>query len=243
MSSAGGLLLAYIAGLLSFLLPCTLPLLPGYLSYVTGLGADEVQSTEHRGFVVGAAMLFVLGFALVFVALGATASYLGSMLNPYRDTLTRISGVFIILMALFVLGLFRLPLLYREKRFHLSREAGAWGAFPLGMAFAFGWSPCIGPVLTSILAFAATTQTVQRGALLLFVYALGLGTPFIGLALLAGRLFSTMGWLKKRALLFNLSGGSVLLVMGVFLVLNRWTEVMAPMMRWYIDHMQLNVPL
>lgn len=243
MSGSGNLLIAYVAGLLSFLLPCTLPLIPGYLSYITGLGAEDIQSGQYRGTVFGAAVLFVLGFSLIFVALGATASYIGTALSPYRDTLTRVSGVFIILMALFVLGLFRLPFLFREKRFHLAREFGIWSAFPLGMAFAFGWSPCIGPVLTSILAYATTDSTVQKGAILLFAYSLGLGTPFLALALLAGRLFQTMGWLRRRAQIFNLAGGSVLMIMGVFLVLNRWTEAMAPVMRWYLDHINITPPV
>lgn len=235
-----GLSLAFGAGLLSFLFPCTLPLLPGYLSYISGLGAEEVQAGEHRGTLLSAAILFVLGFSLIFVALGATASYLGAFLLPYRETLIRISGAFILVMALFVLGLLRLPILYREKRFTFGREFGIWSGFPLGMAFAFGWSPCIGPVLASILAYASTEGSTQRGALLLFVYALGLGTPFLGLALLAGRMFRSVRWLQRHARVFDVSGGVMLAVMGVFLFLNQWTTLMAPVMRWYV---QLNLPL
>ncbi len=240
MNGLGALFVAFGAGLLSFVLPCTLPLIPGYLSYISGLGTEEIQEGNHRGTMLGAAGLFVLGFSLVFVALGATASYIGSFLLPYRDTLTRISGVFIIIMALFIIGLFRLPLLYREKRLTLGRECGIWSAFPLGMAFAFGWSPCIGPVLTSILAYSTTAGTAQKGALLLFCYALGLGVPFLVLAALAGRMFQSVRWLRRHSRIFDLSGGAVLLVMGVFLTLNQWTQLMAPMMRWYA---QTNLPL
>lgn len=228
------LLAAFGAGLVSFLLPCTLPLLPGYLAYVSGLATEEVESGENRATLVSAAALFILGFSLVFVALGATASYLGSLLLPYRETLIRISGVFIILMALVVLGVLRLPMFYREKRFALGREFGIWSAFPLGMAFAFGWSPCIGPVLASLLAYASTQGTAQQGALLLFVYAMGLGVPFMGMALLAGRMFDSARWLRRYARVFDVGGGAMLVVMGILLVLNQWTAFMAPIMRWYL---------
>jgi len=239
MNGPGALFVAFGAGLLSFVLPCTLPLIPGYLSYISGLGAEEIQDGKHRGTMLAAAGLFVLGFSLVFVALGATASYIGSFLLPYRDVLTRISGVFIIIMALFIIGLFRLPFLYREKRVTLGREFGIWSAFPLGMAFAFGWSPCIGPVLTSILAYSTTEGTAQKGALLLFSYALGLGVPFLALAALAGRMFQSVRWLRRHGRIFDLSGGGLLLTMGVFLMFNQWTQIMAPVMRWYA---QTNLP-
>lgn len=224
----------------SFLLPCTLPLIPGYLSYMSGLEVDELQAGERRGTLVGAATLFVLGFALVFVALGATVSYIGSFLVPYRDTLTRVSGIFIIFMAFVVLGLFRIPLMYRDKHPQFGREFGVWSAFPLGMAFAFGWSPCIGPVLASILAYAATTHTAQQGALLLFVYSLGFGVPFLLIALLATRMFESVRWLRQYSRLVDVTGGLVLFVMGLFLTLNQWTQFMAPVMRWYANH---NLPL
>lgn len=233
-------LLAFGTGIVSFLLPCTLPLLPGYLSYISGVGAEDLQAGEHRSTVLGAALLFILGFSLVFVALGATASYIGSFLLPYRDTLTRAAGIFIILMALTMLGLFRLPALYMEKRVHLEREFGLWGALPLGMAFAFGWSPCIGPVLTSILALATTQGTAQRGALLLFVYSVGLSVPFLGLALLADRASRSVVRFRRYSRVLNTGGGAILLIMGAFLTLNQWTELMAPLMRWYAD---LNLPL
>ncbi len=239
MSGVGSLMLAFGAGLISFLSPCTLPLLPGYLSYISGLGAEEVRSGENTATLLSASGLFVLGFSLIFVALGATASYIGSALLPYRDTLNQIAGVFIIVMALGMVGLFKIPMFYMEKRFHLGRELGIWSALPLGMAFAFGWSPCIGPVLTSIMAYATTEGTAQKGALLLFVYALGLGMPFLAVALFAGRVFGSLNWFKRHYLAINRSGGGILLVMGVFLLLNRWTQVLNPVMQWYA---QFNLP-
>jgi cytochrome c-type biogenesis protein len=235
MNGVGALAIAFGAGLLSFLSPCTLPLLPGYLSFISGLSAEEVRSGENWKTVLAAAVLFVLGFSLIFVALGATASYIGSFLQPYRGTLERVAGAFIILMALAMLGAFRLPMLYQEKRFHLNRELGIWSAFPLGLAFGFGWSPCIGPILTSIYALAIKEGTAQRGALLLFIYALGLGVPFLLAAVFAGRMFESLAWVKRHFVAINRVGGAVLLFMGVFLVLGRWVQLLGPVMNWYAD--------
>jgi cytochrome c-type biogenesis protein len=200
---------------------------------MSGLSAEEIESREDTSTLVGAASLFVLGFALVFVALGATLSAVGGLIQPQKILLTRASGVFIIVMALVMLGIIRVPVLYRERRFHLGREIGIWSSLPLGMAFAFGWTPCIGPVLTSIFSVALTEGSAQRGALLLFIYALGLGVPFIAAALFTGRVLQSLGWFKRHYLAVNRAGGAVLLVMGVFLLLNRWTQLMAPVMQWY----------
>lgn len=240
MNGPEALALAFTAGLISFLSPCVLPLLPGYLSYLSGVSVEDVPAERDGSTTLGVAALFVLGFSLVFVALGATASYIGAALLPYRDTLTRVAGAFIILMALVMLGAFRLPIFYREKRLHLGREFGVWSAFPLGMAFAFGWSPCIGPVLTSILAYATTVGTAQKGALLLFIYSLGLGVPFLAMALFAGRMFQSMSWIKRHYQALNLGGSAVLMVMGIFLVLDRWTQLLSPVMAWYAN---LKLPL
>lgn len=239
MSGSPTLLLAFGGGLVSFLSPCTLPLLPGYLAFISGLSVDEARARENRGAVVLAATLFVLGFALIFVAEGAALSYIGSAVIGNRDTLTRAAGVFIILMALFMLGVYRLPLLNMEKRFHVRRDLGTWSALPLGMAFAFGWTPCIGPVLSAIDAAALTQGTAQKGALLLFAYALGLGLPFLVVALFTERMYRSLGWFKRHYLAMERTGGAVLLVMGVFLLLNRWTELLSPILRWYA---QLNLP-
>lgn len=240
MNGPAALILAFTAGLISFLSPCVLPLLPGYLSYLSGMSPEDGAAQPAGSPVVGAATLFVLGFSLIFVALGATASYIGAALLPYRDTLTRVAGVFIILMALAMVGVLKLPVFYREKRLHLGREFGIWSAFPLGMAFAFGWSPCIGPVLTSILAYATTEGTAQKGALLLFIYSLGLGVPFLAMALFAGRIFHSVTWIKRHYQALNVGGSGVLIVMGIFLLLDRWTQLLSPVMAWYAD---LKLPL
>jgi cytochrome c-type biogenesis protein len=188
---------------------------------------------------VGAASLFVLGFSLVFAALGATASYIGAALSPYHVLLTRLAGVFVILMALFLLGRWSIPALYTERRLQIGRDFGVWSAFPLGMAFAFGWSPCIGPVLTSIMALAVTEASAQRGALLLFVYGLGLGAPFLLAALFTGQVLSGLSPFKRHYMAIERTGGAILLVMGVFLVMNRWTAVLGPFLNWYSDNVHL----
>jgi cytochrome c-type biogenesis protein len=182
--------LSLAAGTVSIALPCCLPLIPGYLAYVSGVGAGEMGHTKR---VLGAASLFVLGFAIVFTALGATASVLGTFLVGRLSLLVKVVGVFVIAMGLATLGVLRVPCLYRERRIDLHRVRSApAGAVPLGMAFAFGWTPCIGPVLGAILTTAATTRTASKGAFLLFMYSLGLGIPFLLLALVyarAGRSF------------------------------------------------------
>jgi len=227
------LVASFGAGLLSFLSPCTLPLVPGYLAFMSGLGVEEAQARDNTGTVFTAALLFVLGFSLVFVALGATASYLGSLVHQYHPVLVRAAGVFIILMALVIIGLVQVPALYRERRFHLGRAFGRWSAFPLGMAFAFGWVPCIGPILGAVLGVASTQGTAQQGAALLLAYALGLGVPFLAVALFADRLIHALAPIRRHYGAVNLVGGTVLLVMGIFLVLGTWTQLLSPLINWY----------
>ena len=178
------ILAAFGAGLLSFLSPCVLPLVPPYLCYLAGASFDQLAARagapalDRRRIVISAA-LFVLGFSTVFITLGATASALGQVLARHLALLGQIAGVLIILMGLHFLGVFRLALLYREARFEAPRQAGFAGAFLMGLAFAFGWTPCIGPVLAAILAVAASENTVWSGIGLLAVYSAGLGVPFM----------------------------------------------------------------
>ena len=174
---------ALIAGLISFLSPCVLPLVPPYLVYLSGLSLERFADAEpeprvRRETVLGAA-LFVLGFSTVFVALGASASAIGGLIRVYADVLAKAAGVAIIVMGLHFLGVFRLGFLMREKRVAVAKPAGLWGAYVMGLAFAFGWTPCIGPILAAILAVAASEATVAKGAGLLAVYSLGLGIPFL----------------------------------------------------------------
>ena len=212
-----GILTALAGGLISFVSPCVLPLVPPYLCYIGGVSIEDLEDEEPgksaTRSVVPAAVAFVLGFSTVFVALGATASVIGRAVAGYVGSLTVVGGVLIILMGLHFLGLFRLALLNREARIHLrDLKPGVIGAYGLGLAFAFGWTPCIGPVLAAILAVAGASDTVGQGAFLLMIYSLGLGIPFLAAAFFAPLFLS---WLKGfRRFLPVVEKG-----MGAFLVL------------------------
>jgi cytochrome c-type biogenesis protein len=220
-------LLALLAGVLSFSSPCTLPLVPGYLGYLSGVSSS-------RGRTVGAAALFVTGFALVFTALGAGASSLGWLLLEHRPVLQRAAGILIVLLGLFVLGLVRPPFLMREGRPLLERvRPGPSGALLLGVGFAFGWTPCIGPVLGSILVLAGGQGTATAGAALLLLYSLGLGLPFLGAALFLDRFRSVSGWLRGHATAINATGGALLVAMGALVFLGQLTPVLAPALELY----------
>ena len=234
MSVLGPLALALVAGMLSFGSPCCLPLMPGYLSYVSGVAGEQAGTVAVRARIVGSALLFVAGFAAVFTLLGATASLGGGLLLRNRDLLTRAAGGFVILMGLTAMGLIKARFLQRERRFDLRRiRSGPAGALPLGMAFAIGWTPCIGPVLAGILTAAAATRTAAWGALLLFVYSLGLGIPFLLLALGYARAGSVFGWLRRHGAAIERLGGGVLVAMGLLMITGSWTRLFAPLLRWF----------
>ena len=219
-------LAAFGGGLVSFLSPCVLPIVPGYLSLVTGLDIAELQQGSQRR-LVGIARdtgLFIAGFSTVFVLLGLSATSIGQILVRNQLLLTRISGVLVLSMALFMIGsiFLRAPWLYQEKRFH--PEASRFGPFapPIaGAAFGFGWTPCIGPVLGSILAVAATQQRVWAGASLLAVYSLGLGVPFLVTGLALGHLAGAFAWIKRHATALVVVASVSLGLFGVLLVFNR----------------------
>jgi cytochrome c-type biogenesis protein len=177
---------AAVAGLVSFLSPCVLPLVPPYLVYLAGTSLEQMvdseRKTARRG-TMTAALLFVLGFSTVFVALGASASAVGSLIRGWSGPLATIAGIAIIVMGLHFLGLTPIALLHRQKRLEVAKPVSLWGAYAMGLAFAFGWTPCIGPILAAILAVAASEHTVAKGAGLLAVYSLGLGVPFVIAAL------------------------------------------------------------
>jgi len=205
---------AAAAGLLSFLSPCVLPLVPPYLTFIACTTIEDVayeRVGRARRDVFLAAVLFVLGFSTVFVALGATASVFGQILRAHIATLSLVAGLAIILMGLHFLGVFRFAFLYREKRVEVEKPLGLWGAYVMGLAFAFGWTPCIGPILAAILAIAASEHTVLRGAGLLAVYSIGLGIPFL---LAAAALEPFIGFLKK----FRAHFRTVERVVGVLLI-------------------------
>ena len=207
---------AFLAGLISFVSPCVLPLVPPYLCYLAGIsleqltGEDETEVPAMR--VLLAASAFVLGFTTVFVSLGATATFIGQFVTRYIDILALIAGIVIIVMGLHFLGVFRIGLLYREARIQVARKpAGLIGSYVIGLAFAFGWTPCIGPILGAILFVAGAEETAGKGAALLAVYSLGLGIPFLVAASFAGPF---MNWAKS----FRRHMATVERVMGAMLV-------------------------
>ncbi|HLW93598.1 MAG TPA: cytochrome c biogenesis protein CcdA [Roseiarcus sp.] len=206
---------AAAAGLISFLSPCVLPLAPPYLCYLAGASLEDLVEegeAQARRNTVLAALLFVLGFATIFVALGATASAVGSLLRQWSHVLSILAGLGIIVMGLHFLGAFRLGALVREKRFEVAKPPGLWSAYLMGLAFAFGWTPCIGPILAAILAVAGSEDTVGHGAALLGAYSIGLGAPFVLAALAMGPFLA----MAKR---FRSQFGRLEKVVGALLVL------------------------
>lgn len=212
-------LAALIAGLVSFLSPCVLPLVPPYLVYLAGTSLERFADREPEPRVkretVLAACLFVLGFSTVFVSLGASASVIGSLIRAYSGPLATIAGVIIIIMGLHFLGLTRIGLLYRQKRMEVPKPVGLWGAYVMGLAFAFGWTPCIGPILAAILAVAAAEQTVTKGASLLAVYSLGLGIPFIVAAFAIEPFAAFLARFRKHMLRVEQAMGALLVLTGI----------------------------
>ncbi len=209
---------AVLAGLVSFLSPCVLPLVPPYLCYLTGTTLEElsVEGTRStRRDTLLASLLFVAGFTTIFVALGATASALGTIVRQFSTGLSILSGLAIIVMGLHFLGLFRLGLLYREARVEITRPAGLWSAYVMGLAFAFGWTPCIGPILATILAVAGSEATVMRGAGLLLAYSAGLGIPFVAAALAIGLFVRFLKRFRSHFVTVERVAGVALIVTGI----------------------------
>jgi cytochrome c-type biogenesis protein len=230
----GAVALAFVAGVVSFTSPCCLPLMPGYLSYVSGVADGSSGSVAVRTRVVSAALLFIVGFATVFTILGAGASVFGGVILANRPIFNTVAGAFVIVMGLATMGLVRVPFLQREMRLDLRRiRGGPAGAVPLGMAFAFGWTPCIGPVLAGILAAAATTRTAWTGAGLLFVYSLGLGVPFVLLAFGYAREVRAFDWLRRHGRAIERVGGTILVGMGILMITGYWTRLFIPLIRLF----------
>lgn len=210
---------ALIAGLVSFLSPCVLPLVPPYLIYLTGATiehvANEEATTSSRRAVMISAALFVLGFSTVFVLLGASASLIGSFIRVWSAQLAVLAGVVIIVMGLHFLGLTRIGLLMREGRLPIPKPVGLWGAYVMGLAFAFGWTPCIGPILAAILSIAAAEATVAKGAGLLAVYSAGLGIPFLIAAFMVERFSSVFARMKRHLATVERAMGVLMIVTGI----------------------------
>ncbi len=225
-------LLAIAAGIVSFSSPCCLPLLPGYVSYISALPTASLGVREARMVTLRASLAFVAGFTLVFSVLGVLSALFGSFVVGALPTIVRIMGVGIIVLGLAMAGLLRIPFLMRERRVDLARlPRGPGGAFGVGVAFAAGWTPCIGPVLATILAAAAATKTVAWGALLLVLYSLGLGLPFVGLALGIGRARRSLDWLRRHGRHVEVVGGLLLVGVGVLFVTGSWEAWFRPLQR------------
>ncbi len=220
---------ALVAGILSFVSPCVLPLVPGYLSFISGMslegahtGAALPEGTTRRVFL--ASVAFVLGFSTVFVALGASASSIGLLIHDKLWILTKIAGVAVILFGLHTMGLLKINALYRQAQIDVKRKpAGPFGAFVVGLAFAFGWTPCLGPILGSILALASQEDTVARGATLLAVYSLGLGVPFLATSLAVDRFFGAFKRIRRYYRLIEVVAGLLMVAIGVLLVTDRFS--------------------
>jgi cytochrome c-type biogenesis protein len=210
---------ALIAGVLSFLSPCVLPLVPPYMIYLTGatieqVAHDETAASSKRA-VMLSALLFVLGFSTVFVALGATASFIGAFIRAWSAQLSIIAGIVIMVMGLHFLGLTRIGLLMREGRMSMAKPVGLWGAYVMGLAFAFGWTPCIGPILAAILSLAAAESTVAKGAGLLAVYSAGLGIPFLLAAFMIERFSAVFQRMKRHLETVERAMGVLLVITGI----------------------------
>ncbi|MEJ8572884.1 cytochrome c biogenesis protein CcdA [Microbaculum marinum] len=227
---------AFIAGLLSFVSPCVLPLVPPYLCFLAGVTLDQLTGDERddvpRARIFFSSLAFVLGFTAVFVALGASASIIGRVVMQYLDIFAYVAGAIIIVMGLHFLGVFRIGFLYREARVHVDRKpAGLVGAFLIGLAFAFGWTPCVGPVLAAILFVAGTEDTVGSGAMLLAVYSLGIGLPFLAASLFAGPFMRLMKRFRAHMGKVEKTMGALLVLTGVMFL----TGQMATLSYWLLE--------
>ncbi len=219
-----GFLIALSAGVLSFLSPCVLPLVPSYVAFITGMSLDELEEGLERGRVFRTALLFTLGFSIVFMILGASASFLGQFLKSYELWVARIGGVILIVLGLHLAGLFRITPLLREKRVHLSgTPLGAMGAIGVGMAFGAGWTPCIGPVLGGILTYATVQETFWSGVGLLGVYSAGLAVPFLLSAVALDRFLTAFKRIRRFLPAIQVASGVLLVFLGLLLVTGAFT--------------------
>lgn len=222
---------AFIAGVLSFLSPCVLPLIPGYISFLSGLSLEELQGGLERRKIIKKACLssifFVIGFSVVFVSLGASASLIGQFLSAHLKILTKIAGILIVILGLHLLGILKIRWLNIDRRLKIKKfKPGLFGAFLIGLAFAFGWTPCIGPILAGILTLAATQKTVVKGMLLLAIYSAGLGIPFIITGFSIG-LFTHFFQRYKRLIHWGeIVAGLLIIAIGVLIFTNNLTALL-----------------
>jgi cytochrome c-type biogenesis protein len=228
MSSLPLPIAAFLAGVVSFLSPCVLPLVPGYVSLISGASVEELESQDRKLLrtVLVHSLMFILGFTLVFVVLGATATELGRLVTAYRKWLTWLAGAFIIGFGLHLTGILKIKALYMDKRLHsVGSGKSPIGAFVVGFAFAFGWTPCIGPILATILLAAAKLESVGKGILLLWIYSLGLAVPFLLTSIGIGRFMAFYGWFRRHLHTVEVVSGVILIVIGTLILTQHFTII------------------
>jgi cytochrome c-type biogenesis protein len=216
-------LAAFVAGILSFLSPCVLPLVPGYVSLISGATVEDLQSSDRRmlGTVMLHSLTFILGFSVVFIALGAVATGIGQFANEYHNLLAKLAGIIVIVFGLHLTGLLKIKALYADKRLHdVKGGSSAFGSFAVGFAFAFGWTPCIGPILATILVFAGAQETVFKGVLLLAIYSAGLAVPFLLTSLGVDRFLGFYTRFRRHLHTVEVISGVLLIVVGVLIFMN-----------------------
>jgi len=215
------MLLAFSAGLLSFLSPCVLPLVPAYISYLTGSSIEELKDDKDKLFTVYKSFGFVLGFSIIFILMGVSITSLGKLLIIHKDLFRKIGGILIVIFGLHSIGVFKVKLFYREKRFHFDKIKGPFSSVIMGMAFAAGWTPCIGPILSSILIYATSINSVGKGVLLLVIYSLGLAVPFILTAMAIGSFIKQFRKYSKYLPIISILSGVLMILMGVMIFMNK----------------------
>jgi cytochrome c-type biogenesis protein len=230
------LITALGAGILSFISPCVLPIVPGYLSFISGVSIEDLQQKQSRAInkVFINSLFFVLGFSVVFIILGASATFVSRILTQYIDIISKVAGALIIILGLHFIGLFRIRWLNYEKRLHLgTKNFGVIGSFVIGFAFAFGWTPCIGPILAGILALAAAKETVGQGVLLLGFYSAGLAIPFLLTALAFNSFLSVSGKIKRHFRVVEIVGGVLLIGIGFLIFTDSLTYLSGLLSQWF----------
>lgn len=231
------LYLAFAAGVLSFLSPCVLPLVPSYVAFITGLSFEELThdhpQRKLRWIILGHSLLFILGFSVLFTSLGASATFLGQFLAAHRDTIRMAGGILVIVFGLFISGAFSFGFLQQEKKFHFrAKPLGFLGSFLVGVTFAAGWTPCVGPILSSILLYASTAEDMRSGILLLLFYSLGLGLPFFACSLALNTFLTAFQKTRKYIGVFTKVGGLLLILVGVLLLTNSFPLLHEALSRW-----------
>jgi cytochrome c-type biogenesis protein len=229
-----GFVAAFVGGLLSFLSPCVLPLIPSYITFITGVSLDDAQRARRAA--LAHALLFVLGFSLIFIALGAGATALGRVLVAYRGLISRIGGLLVIVFGLYLSGVLNSTMLSRERRVHLAdKPAGYLGTVLVGIAFGAGWTPCIGPILGAILTYNLATTDVGRGTALLATYSLGLAVPFVLSAIAVPQFLAAFDRIRPRLLLISRISGGLLVVVGLLMLTNSLAAASSIMQAWTPD--------